>query len=360
MSRVTAAQKARLGLFLLVSGAILAGAILLIVGGAVLEVRDEYTVRFSGSVSGLDVGSQVSYNGIRVGRIERVRIAPDDVRSVEVVVSLEGGTPVKADTRATVQMQGITGLKFIELSGGTQDSALLPPGSTLRGEVSGLDQLTQMATAIGGRLEELLVNLGKLTGEDNRAAVGAALQDASGAAGDLRATLRRNSERIDAILEHTAGLLADARGITRDGAPRIDRILANVEIASAQLPAVMQDGRDALKTAGAAAERASRWVEPEQVGRVARALEGTLKNAERRLDDDEAGALVTELTALSKRSTHLVEHADITLLRIKDDLSRALDEFVQGAEAFAEFAAYLRDNPSALLSGRTEKDRRLP
>ena len=77
MSRVSAAQRARLGAFLMLSGAIFTVAVLALVGSAILEKRDEYLIRFQGSVSGLDAGATVTYNGIRVGRIEDVKVSPD-------------------------------------------------------------------------------------------------------------------------------------------------------------------------------------------------------------------------------------------------------------------------------------------
>ena len=56
----------------------------------------------------------------------------------------------------------------------------------------------------------------------------------------------------------------------------------------------------------------------------------------------------------------MVTNVDVTLLRTRDDLRRLLDVLITGGENFADFAQILVDNPSALLSGRSEADRQLP
>src|SRR5690606_42007601 len=68
------------------------------------------------SVRGLTKGSQVRYKGLKVGRVQDVRIAPDNPYKVEVTLEVEQTTPILSNTRASVQMQGVTGLSYIALN----------------------------------------------------------------------------------------------------------------------------------------------------------------------------------------------------------------------------------------------------
>ena len=82
---------------------------------------------FAGAVSGLQEGGQVLYRGIPVGRVADIRIDPTNVENVLVTVEIDRETPIKEDTVATLEMQGITGIAYVQLRGGTQASARLDP-----------------------------------------------------------------------------------------------------------------------------------------------------------------------------------------------------------------------------------------
>jgi phospholipid/cholesterol/gamma-HCH transport system substrate-binding protein len=77
-----------------------------------------YQIHFSDSVSGLTVGDAVAFRGVDVGTVKSMRIDPDNSRLVLVEVRLFKETPVKTDTRASLEMKGITGVVKIELNGG--------------------------------------------------------------------------------------------------------------------------------------------------------------------------------------------------------------------------------------------------
>ncbi len=81
-----------------------------------------YQIAFAGSVTGLQEGSQVSYRGVPVGRVTDIRIDPERVEWVLVTVEIDRGTPIRQDTMASLEMQGITGIAFVQLRGGTQTS----------------------------------------------------------------------------------------------------------------------------------------------------------------------------------------------------------------------------------------------
>lgn len=75
-------------------------------------------VRIEGSVTGLSVGSQVLFNGLKVGDVRNLRIDPNNPRVVIATTQVEATTPITTSTRATIGFAGLTGQAFIELKGG--------------------------------------------------------------------------------------------------------------------------------------------------------------------------------------------------------------------------------------------------
>ena len=84
-----------------------------------------YRIHFDESVSGLALGEPVKLVGVDVGTVKAMSIDTTDPRRVQVEVKLHKDAPVKANTKATLKTKGITGVNFIELSGGTADAQTL-------------------------------------------------------------------------------------------------------------------------------------------------------------------------------------------------------------------------------------------
>ena len=135
-----------------------------------------YRIHFPDSVSGLTVGDPVKYRGIDVGTVKSMIIDPDNPRLVQVDVRLRKETPVKTDTRASLELKGITGVIFIELNGGDPAAKLLlavtPPGKMpeipsektgLKAMLDELPKLVDKFSAIGDQAKEVMTNVGALT-----------------------------------------------------------------------------------------------------------------------------------------------------------------------------------------------------
>ena len=84
-----------------------------------LGPRATYHVQFEGSVPGLLVGAAVLFNGIRVGEVTELGLAPDNPRRVNATIAVASTTPVRADTKVGLEFQGLTGVPVIALEGGT-------------------------------------------------------------------------------------------------------------------------------------------------------------------------------------------------------------------------------------------------
>jgi phospholipid/cholesterol/gamma-HCH transport system substrate-binding protein len=109
----------------------------------------ELVVNIPGSANGLSVGSPVRFNGINVGTVRNLAIDANDPRYSIAITEVSADAPVLTSTRATLEVQGLTGAAYIELSGGRKgDENILkrtsPP--TSRASPACLRPLTRSST----------------------------------------------------------------------------------------------------------------------------------------------------------------------------------------------------------------------
>lgn len=135
-----------------------------------------YRIHFSESVSGLAVGDPVKFHGVDVGTVKTLAIDAADPRRVEVDVALHKDTPVKSDTKATLKLKGITGVVFVELTGGAPEAkplvAVTPEGqipeipaerSTLATLLEELPKVVAKFSALEDRAGKVVSDIGSTT-----------------------------------------------------------------------------------------------------------------------------------------------------------------------------------------------------
>ena len=153
---------------------------------------NEYQVVFREPVTGLTEGSSVQYNGIAVGTVDNLMLAPDDPRQVIARLRLQATTPVKVDTRAKLSITSLTGPPIIQLTGGSPGAAaLLPNGDgdipVIQTEASALQNIADTANRLVERLD-------KMISEENVARITATLdniQNMTGAIAEQREDMRQ-------------------------------------------------------------------------------------------------------------------------------------------------------------------------
>ncbi len=174
------AQKIRLGIFITVSAALLLVLIGYFTARGLFERKEQYFVAYHDvSVAGLEVGSPVKYMGINVGSIADIKISPVDFNVIIVELSLQENTKIKEDAEADIVAMGITGLRTIEIKGGTEEADFLEPGDYIQPGTSFAEDITGKAEDIYFRLEEVLNNLQVFTHPDNMEAFTKTAQDIS-------------------------------------------------------------------------------------------------------------------------------------------------------------------------------------
>ncbi|HXL69117.1 MAG TPA: MlaD family protein [Xanthobacteraceae bacterium] len=124
--------------------------------------RASYEIVYDGSVSGLRKGSVVNFNGIRVGEVYRLDLDGGNPHRVIAQIGVAANTPIRADTKAGLEFQGLTGIASVTLTGGKSDAPKLegeggkPP--RLVADPSQMQDLMQAARALIARVDKILVD----------------------------------------------------------------------------------------------------------------------------------------------------------------------------------------------------------
>jgi phospholipid/cholesterol/gamma-HCH transport system substrate-binding protein len=218
--------------------------------------RNSYEIVFDSSVSGLRPGAPVHFNGIRVGEVGGLRLDRGDPRKVVVTVSVSSSVPVRSDTRASLEYQGLTGIASVAMTGGRPDAPPLvaQAGGVPRMLAEGgqMADLMSGAKQIMGRVDSIAMRIDRLLG-DNEARLDQAIKDIAqftsvlsersgdvdtllSNAGQLAKKLNTMADKFDGVLEAVRGFTGDkdnqgfmanaseaARSV-RDGAVDAERI----------------------------------------------------------------------------------------------------------------------------------------
>ena len=209
------------GLFVLLLGVALIGGILWLSTGGPPKDFDFYLVYMTESVSGLSIDAPVKYRGVNVGRVRDIRLNPVNPEEVRLLLVVQEGTPINADTRATLEVQGLTGVAHVNLSGGGQDSAPLlkerdEPYPVIETNPSLLTRLDESVSTLLDNLIETSANLNELLNEDNRAAVNATLGNIE----NMTADFAEQTARFDALVDKLDRTL-DSANRAAEGLPEL-------------------------------------------------------------------------------------------------------------------------------------------
>jgi phospholipid/cholesterol/gamma-HCH transport system substrate-binding protein len=153
---------------------------------------DYYDVRFS-SVSGLSRASEVRFSGLPVGQVVDVRLSPDLDGTVMVRLEVQGDTPVRTDSVATIESMGVTGVSYVGITSGDAESPLLMEEGAGIPEIeagrSVLQSLTEDAPRIIEEAVNVMENVGQLLNEDNQQKVQNILDNLEQSSGEIEAAL---------------------------------------------------------------------------------------------------------------------------------------------------------------------------
>ena len=217
---------ALVGAFVLVLGAaLIAGALWLASGGAFQKKYDLYLAIEEESVAGLNLNAPVKFNGVDVGKVRDIWIDPDNPERVILLFAIERGTPIKDDTVAILKTQGLTGIAYVELTGGTRDAAPLgaKPGSdypVIQTKPSLSARLENVLTSVLAKLDSTSKNINAILSEENQASFKNALADIA----TVAHTIAARKETLDAGMVNAARTFENSAGASARMGPAIGRV----------------------------------------------------------------------------------------------------------------------------------------
>ena len=202
-----------------------------------------YEVYFQGTVSGLTAGSPVRYLGVDVGKVVRISLEPQQRRRVQVIADIDSAAPISGRTLATLTLQGVTGLLFIELDEDPNAGhpSMLAQGHrypVIRSAPSDFDVLLSSLPALATHTTELVDRFNRMFSDENVRAFKATLDNAHTASERLPETLRAVEELVAdmRLASHEVqSAAADLRAVTNDAAPDLKAAVANVRQITATL-----------------------------------------------------------------------------------------------------------------------------
>ena len=208
----TRAHHVIIGAFAIGVFALAMGFVLWLSKSSIDQAFAYYDIVFNEAVTGLSKGGLVQYNGIKVGEVAQLSLAKDDPRKVIARVRLDGDTPVKQDTRAKLGLQGVTGVAFIQLSGGSPSSPPLKPTSenpvpVIPSEESALSKLLASGSDIVTSVNDLLLRANEVLSNENVERISATLENLKG----ITATVDAQRDDLSAALKQLASATADLK-----------------------------------------------------------------------------------------------------------------------------------------------------
>jgi len=301
-------QKIKLSLFIILALSILVFVLLYLGTNKIFESFDIYYVKFSDlSVHGLEVGTPVKLQGVRIGRIDDLSISREDMSSVIVKISVKNGTPITDDVTATLEFLGITGLKYMELTHSSDTiGKLIKPGATIPQGKSIVESISGKAEVLAIKAEILLTKVNQALNDENINNFSIFMENLSEISKNVNtfSTAHKGEfaeilGNFNLILDHTEGIMSQIAEV-------------NIKNTVAGVDSIVTNFND----------------------------EKTIEN----------------LNDLINNTNAMVTHLDLTLKTSREDLVRTIRIMKETMENLNSFARIISENPSLLLRKRELKD----
>jgi phospholipid/cholesterol/gamma-HCH transport system substrate-binding protein len=303
-------EQTLVGLFVLVAAGILLLAVFAMNGAFGTAARTYHAhFQFAG---GLEPGATVRYSGgPKIGRVESLRIDPQDVSLIDLTFSVGRDVMVKTDSKVRIMSLSPLGDNHLELFPGSAQAAAAPAGALLPSEkYVDFNALTEQINNLAPHAQDLIQTL------DARA-------------GELKVTLDRvndllnaqNRANLSATLEQTRGLIADSR-------PQVKSALQNVNDLTQKLQPLIADLR---KTSA-------------QANDVLAHIDATIGDTQ-----PEVRKAITELRGTIRSLNELTGQLNQTLDVNSENIDQLLDNLMHVTENLKEFTQTIKTRPYSLI-----------
>ncbi len=301
-------------------------------------------IRIPGSANGLSIGSPVRFNGIAVGSVRNLYIDNEDPEFSVAFTEVRADAPVTSGTRAVLEIQGLTGAAYIELTGGgagggdkilaraidTGEPAILTADqSSVTNLLSTADRILKRADDAIGELQGFIV--------DARAPLTNTVRNAE----TFSKSLADNAKGIDQFLKSVSALSDSVSGMSGRldatlgaaedlfkalNSDKIDQILSNTERATASFA-------DASNKIGPAIDSFKQTADTFQT--FGKNADQTLLKVSKlvdAVDSQKVGQVVDDVSVASADARKAIagfRDLSNSITGRKDDIDKAIDDFTQ-------------------------------
>jgi len=317
------------------AGIVIGGSVLILValvigvsGLSLWERYDSYTVRLR-STSGLDQGAPVRLGGLKVGRILRMRIPPEDTARVEITLGVRQGTGIPQGTWASAASLGLLGDTFLQLTTEQHSSQRIPPGSEIPSrETSSIADLVQHLQRVADSADTVLSEVATIMKRD--------VGDLFRRVNSLADTAQKTVTHLDAF-------------VTPANSRRVEKMLATLDQALQEAAASIRVTLENLTTASRRMDATM-----EKVEGLVTENRGDLREAIRllRFDLERAGDVLAKVekalgTAEQTLGTmdQTLRHADETLMDNREGLDETMTSLRRSAQNLRELTQSLKEQP---------------
>ncbi len=317
----------KVGIFVTISFFVLAAAILWLAGSQFFRPVDNYKIEFSQSVSGLLPGAAVEYLGVTVGKVETVRLTTHTPPRAEVLVALQPSTPIRKDTTAHLIGSLVTGIRFIELTGGSSDAPAMELGGVIGVSTGEFEQFRDQASEIANRLLSTLTRIEQdLLNEENRASFSTFLRNASHLSETLSTSLDDvSTPATRASLKAMVDNLAEAAAGIKSATNAINDIRSDV----------YNEGRATI-------------LQIRQTAAMLAKLSG------------ETRTVMQQTGELAKNANQLVGRVDGMVANNDREMHQLLVNLADTSRHLKETVNTLKDDPSEIVWGRNLPEKEIP
>jgi phospholipid/cholesterol/gamma-HCH transport system substrate-binding protein len=261
---------------------------------------------------GLEPGATVRYSGgPKAGRVDKLRIDPQNPARIEITFSVQSDLPVKVDSKARIMSLSPLGDNHLEIVPGSPGAASAPNGALLQSEAYlDFNALTKQINDIAPDARQLLQTL-------------------NARATEVKETLDRVNDLLNAQNRaNLAATLANTRGMIEEDRPHIKSTLEHINTVSAKLEPLLEDFRKTTTEANKTLDH----------------IDGMI--GDNRADVHQA---VLELRRTLVNTTDLTARLDSTLDVNSENIDELLDNMRRISENLREFTATIKTRPYTLI-----------
>jgi phospholipid/cholesterol/gamma-HCH transport system substrate-binding protein len=301
---LTRTQRARLGAFMIAGLALLVIFVSIPIGFKLSNREKSYYSYFEGerSLSGLEDGADVKFRGVRIGKVSRISYNPKNISRIRVELHVREDFPVKSDMYVETGFMGITGLRYVELLGGTNEAPQLKAGSELPSRPSLMATISGKTDVIIEKIELLLDHLTEFTSPESLATV-------------------------KQILKNVASITTEVDGFVKEVSPNVKKVAASTVSTMRKVDLIAAD----VKSVSA--------------------------NLNTSINAAQLGQILGRIDSTARSLNSLSQNLDLTIRQTREDFRVSLENLRQTMENANQLSKILTENPSLILRGENQKQR---